>query len=153
MFYGGLPSLPRRFNFIDMSENYFEGKVLDYAPSNAFFWMNCLQNVSNQKTLEVCASFYAKTFDNFGQPNSTQPTTNDTPGKSNKKWIYIGRSVREPWVCFYINGVGLTHHQQGSHLALWPTSVWPCLAILAPLEDHISSFFHLLISKFSFPKF
>ena len=75
-----------------MSENYFEGKVLDYAPSNAFFWMNCLQNVSNQKTLEVCASFYAEkglTFDNFGQPNSTQPTTNDTPGKSNKKWIIL----------------------------------------------------------------
>lgn len=92
MFYGGLPSLSRRFSFIDMSQNYFEGRVRDYAPSNASFGMNCLQNVSNQRTLEVCASFYAEKglpFDNFGQPNSTRPTTNDTSGKSNKKWIIL----------------------------------------------------------------
>ena len=92
MFYGGLPSLPRRFNFIDMSGNYFEGRVSGYAPSNASFGTNCLQNMSNQRTLEVCASFYAErglTFDNFGQPNGIPPTSNGTSRKSNKKWIIL----------------------------------------------------------------
>ena len=92
MFYGGLPSLPRRFNFIDMSGNYFEGRVSGYAPSNASFGTNCLRNMSNQRTLEVCASFYTErglTFDNFGQPNGIPPTSNGTSRKSNKKWIIL----------------------------------------------------------------
>lgn len=94
MFYGGLPSLPRRFSFIDMSGNYFEGKVRDYAPSNASFGMNCLQNVSNQRTLEVCSSFYTErglTFDNFGLPNSTEAPAHDNSGKNKiaRKWIIL----------------------------------------------------------------
>ena len=92
MFYGGLPSLPRRFSFIDMFENYFEGKVRDYAPSNASFWMNCLQNVSNQKTLEVCASFYAEkglTFDNLDNPialNQLQMIPQERATKNGLYW-------------------------------------------------------------------
>ncbi|CAK9142555.1 unnamed protein product [Ilex paraguariensis] len=76
MFYGGLTSIIRRFSFIDLSMNYFEGKVPDYAHGNVSLNVNCLQNVSSQRTMVACASFYAErglTFDNFGLPNATQP--------------------------------------------------------------------------------
>ncbi|CAK9149607.1 unnamed protein product, partial [Ilex paraguariensis] len=86
MFYGDLTSIISRFSFIDLSGNYFQGKVPDYARSNASLTENCLQSVSSQRTAAECASFYAAkglTFDNFGQPNATQPPP--SPPKSNKK--------------------------------------------------------------------
>lgn len=89
LFYGGLTSLIRKFSFVDLSYNYFQGRVSDYARNNASLEQNCLQNVSNQRTSQECASFYSDrglTFDNFGQPNMTKP-----PAKkhSNRKWIIL----------------------------------------------------------------
>ncbi|KAI4295523.1 hypothetical protein L6164_035563 [Bauhinia variegata] len=87
MFYGGLTPVLIRFSFIDLSSNYFEGKVLDFMFNNASLDTNCLQNVSNQRTFEECASFYTKrglAFDNFGRPNSTE-----SGGKSNKNTIIL----------------------------------------------------------------
>ncbi|OAY29672.1 probable LRR receptor-like serine/threonine-protein kinase At2g16250 isoform X1 [Manihot esculenta] len=91
-FYGILKPILRRFSFVDLSGNYFEGKVPYYVPNNASLVSNCLQNVSNQRSLQECQSFYADRgliFDNFGLPNSTQPPAGDTKGKSNKKVIIL----------------------------------------------------------------
>ncbi|XP_060168407.1 probable LRR receptor-like serine/threonine-protein kinase At2g16250 [Lycium barbarum] len=85
MFYGNLPSLNRRFSFLDLSGNYFEGRLPDYARSNASINSNCLQNVSSQRSRSECASFYSErglSFDNFGEPNATEPLP---APKSNKK--------------------------------------------------------------------
>ncbi|XP_050232581.1 probable LRR receptor-like serine/threonine-protein kinase At2g16250 [Mercurialis annua] len=101
LFYGVLRPILRRFSFVDMSGNYFEGGVLDFVSENASLVSNCLQNVSNQRSLSECASFYAERgliFDNFGLPNSTQPSAEKSKGKSNKKVIILA-SV--------IGGVGL----------------------------------------------
>ncbi|KAL4302855.1 hypothetical protein GQ457_10G021500 [Hibiscus cannabinus] len=90
-FYGGLTTVLRRFKSIDLSGNYFEGMVLDYARDNAFLGSNCLQNVSNQRTLKQCVSFYAErglSFDNFGRPNSSEPPAPER-GSSNRRTIIL----------------------------------------------------------------
>lgn len=84
-FYGNLPSLNRSFSFLDLSGNYFEGKLPDYAQRNVSINSNCLQNVTSQRSRSECASFYSErglSFDNFGEPNATEPLP---AAKSNKK--------------------------------------------------------------------
>ncbi|GAB4837908.1 hypothetical protein Ancab_027433 [Ancistrocladus abbreviatus] len=86
-YYGNLTHILQRFSSIDLSGNYFEGKVPDYAPSSASLTANCLQSVPNQRTLESCASFYASkglTFDNFGAPTESQSSR-----KSHKRTIIL----------------------------------------------------------------
>ncbi|XP_022726003.1 probable LRR receptor-like serine/threonine-protein kinase At2g16250 [Durio zibethinus] len=90
-FYGGLTTVLGRFSSIDVSGNYFEGRVPDYVHDNASLSTNCLQNVSNQRTLTECVSFYAErglSFDDFGRPNSTEPSAPET-GKSNRRTIIL----------------------------------------------------------------
>ncbi|KAI5660960.1 hypothetical protein M9H77_20283 [Catharanthus roseus] len=85
LFYGNLTGVIRRFSFVDLSGNYFQGKIPDYVQSNVSVAENCLQNVSRQRTLGECTSFYSErglTFDNFGIPNATKPPP---PPKSKKK--------------------------------------------------------------------
>ncbi|XP_002509489.2 probable LRR receptor-like serine/threonine-protein kinase At2g16250 [Ricinus communis] len=92
LLYGFLNPILRRFSFVDLSGNYFEGKVLDLVPDNASLLSNCLQNVSNQRSLSECTSFYAERgliFDNFGLPNSTQPPAGESEGKSNRMVIIL----------------------------------------------------------------
>lgn len=97
MFYGSLTPILRRFSAIDLSENYFEGKVPEYLPTNISFASNCLQNVSRQRTLNVCTSFYLArglTFDNFGFPKATQPPLAEAPKKkSNRNAIILGSVI------------------------------------------------------------
>ncbi|KAL3515169.1 hypothetical protein ACH5RR_022071 [Cinchona calisaya] len=100
LFYGSLGSVIRRFSFTDLSGNYFQGRVPDYARSNVSFVGNCLQNVLNQRSSRECASFYAErglTFDNFGVPNATQPSSQ--PRKKSHRTIIILAAV--------LGGVGL----------------------------------------------
>ncbi|CAN1255746.1 Probable LRR receptor-like serine/threonine-protein kinase At2g16250 [Linum perenne] len=85
-FYGGLGPVLRRFRFIDLSGNYFQGPVPDYVLNNASLDRNCLRNVTKQKSLLDCSSFYFNlglTFDNFGLPNSTQPVVRKKKSKRN----------------------------------------------------------------------
>lgn len=94
MFYGVLTPLLGRFNVVDLSGNYFEGRIPTYERTNFSMDHNCLQNLSNQRTLEQCASFYAErglTFDNFGLPIPTPPPPPPVkkPGKSNRKVIIL----------------------------------------------------------------
>ncbi|GAB4853895.1 hypothetical protein Ancab_018103 [Ancistrocladus abbreviatus] len=95
-YYGNLTYVLRRFSSIDLSRNYFEGKVPDYVPSNTSLSANCLQSVANQRTLAECASFYASkglTFDNLGAP------TEAPSSKKNHKHTIILAAV--------LGGVGL----------------------------------------------
>ncbi|XP_020226991.1 probable LRR receptor-like serine/threonine-protein kinase At2g16250 [Cajanus cajan] len=91
-FYGGLTPALRRFGFVDLSNNYFEGKVLDFM-GNVSVSSNCLQNATNQRSTEECASFYAErglSFDNFGRPNTTKPSASSKDsGMSNKTKIIL----------------------------------------------------------------
>ncbi|GMJ12763.1 hypothetical protein like AT2G16250 [Hibiscus trionum] len=76
MFYGGLTTIVQRFSSTNLSGNYFEGRVPDYVSENASLSTNCLQNLSSQRTLTDCVSFYAErglSFDNFGSSNSSEP--------------------------------------------------------------------------------
>ncbi|GAV82147.1 LRR_1 domain-containing protein/Pkinase_Tyr domain-containing protein/LRRNT_2 domain-containing protein/LRR_4 domain-containing protein [Cephalotus follicularis] len=91
MFYGGLTPILRRFNLTDLSGNYFQGRVPEYLNKSSLI-SNCLQNVSNQRTLAECSSFYSErglTFDNFGQPNATTPPATESSGNSNRWWIIL----------------------------------------------------------------
>ncbi|XP_034927565.1 probable LRR receptor-like serine/threonine-protein kinase At2g16250 isoform X2 [Populus alba] len=79
-------------NFTDLSGNYFEGRVPDYVSGNASLVSNCLQNLSNQRSLLDCTSFYTEKgliFDNFGLPNSTQPPARENSGKSKRKVVIL----------------------------------------------------------------
>lgn len=93
LFYGDLTPVLGRFSFIDISSNYFEGPVPNYIGSNSSLDGNCLQNLSSQKTqktLTECSSFYSERgliFDNFGLPNSTQPSP--PAKKSHRYWIVL----------------------------------------------------------------
>lgn len=87
MFYGSLTPILTRFSAIDLSGNYFEGRIPEYLLANLSFVSNCLQNVANQRTLAVCTSFYSArglTFDNFGLPKATGPTQ-PPPAEESKK--------------------------------------------------------------------
>ncbi|MBA0771683.1 hypothetical protein Gotri_007169 [Gossypium trilobum] len=90
-FYGGLTTVLRRFSSTNLSGNYFEGRVPDYMLDNASLTSNCLQNVSNQRTLIECVSFYAEkglSFDNFGRPNATVPAAAES-GSNNRRVIIL----------------------------------------------------------------
>lgn len=96
-FYGNITPLLRKFKVVDLSGNYFQGTVPDFVLNNSSLGRNCLQNVSNQKTVTECASFYAEkglTFDNFGRTNSSQPTApKSSSGVSYRTIIIIATSV------------------------------------------------------------
>ncbi|KAF8032316.1 hypothetical protein BT93_D1281 [Corymbia citriodora subsp. variegata] len=92
LFYGNLTELLVGFSVIDLSKNYFEGKVPDFAKTNLSLDNNCLQNVSDQRTVGECTSFYAErglVFDNFGQPNANPPSAPETKKKSKRKKIIL----------------------------------------------------------------
>ncbi|CAK9326440.1 unnamed protein product [Citrullus colocynthis] len=92
LFYGSLMPVIERFSAVDLSGNYFEGRVPNFLPRDASLRSNCLQNVSSQRTLSDCSSFYTEkglSFDNFGKPNSIQPPLAEKSGKNNKRVIIL----------------------------------------------------------------
>ncbi|VVB09698.1 unnamed protein product [Arabis nemorensis] len=87
MFYGNLTLLLRRFRVVDLSRNYFEGKVPEFIPNNASLSNNCLQEAMNQRGLSDCTLFYSEkglTFDNFGRPEQKK--------KHNSPW-FRGKNI------------------------------------------------------------
>ncbi|CAL9223145.1 unnamed protein product [Arabidopsis halleri] len=93
-FYGEFTPVLRRFREVDLSGNYFEGKVPDYVTGeNVSVTSNCLQNERRQKPSAICAAFYKSRgldFDDFGRPNSTQPTSkNASSGISHRTVIIL----------------------------------------------------------------
>lgn len=57
LYYGNLTSSLGKFSSIDLSNNYFEGKVPEDSQKNANLTGNCLQG-ENQRSLEDCSLFY-----------------------------------------------------------------------------------------------
>ncbi|XP_077223325.1 leucine-rich repeat protein kinase family protein [Tasmannia lanceolata] len=94
LLYGSLTSQLERFSFIDLSGNYFQGRVPDGTSLNASVNDNCLQNVSNQKSLQDCQSFYAARGLNFNGIGPTHdPTSPPAQGDKNNqhlKFILLG---------------------------------------------------------------
>ncbi|KAJ8571045.1 hypothetical protein K7X08_038017 [Anisodus acutangulus] len=76
-FYGNLPRVViRRFSFLDLSDNYFQGEVTEYGQTNVSLDRNCLQRLESQRSTSECASFHDERgliFDNFGVPNAMEP--------------------------------------------------------------------------------
>ncbi|KAL8096961.1 putative LRR receptor-like serine/threonine-protein kinase At2g16250 [Apium graveolens] len=83
MFHGELMDVLRRFSVIDLSNNYFKGKVPEYARTSATLNRNCFRGESGQRSVAACATFYSKRklpFDYFGLPVNQPP-----PPKSDEK--------------------------------------------------------------------
>ncbi|KAI9200607.1 hypothetical protein LWI28_010481 [Acer negundo] len=80
--YGALNSSFGKFSSIDLSSNYFQGKVADYDGRNVTLDRNCLQALSNQRNSDDCRLFYKErglSFDDFSEPEA----------KRSRKWIFI----------------------------------------------------------------
>ncbi|CAH2051592.1 unnamed protein product [Thlaspi arvense] len=96
-FYGELTEILRRFKDMNISGNYFQGKVPNYAlRANVSVTRNCLQDVKGQKSLEVCSSFYKSRgldFDDFGRLNSTQPTSGKASSGISRRTVIILAAV------------------------------------------------------------
>jgi hypothetical protein len=78
-----------KFSLLDLSSNYFQGKILDANQSNVTVERNCLQMMPEQRSLEDCRKFYADkglTFDTIGAPEPTHPLPDS---KTNRRLIYI----------------------------------------------------------------
>ncbi|XP_062093255.1 probable LRR receptor-like serine/threonine-protein kinase At2g16250 [Humulus lupulus] len=89
LFYGGLTPGLRRFSSVDLSWNYLEGEVLN-TPANASIESNCFQNLSNQRTVSDCESFYAEKGLRYEPPSSAQPPAiPETRKKSNNRMKVI----------------------------------------------------------------
>ncbi|XP_040998307.1 probable LRR receptor-like serine/threonine-protein kinase At2g16250 [Juglans microcarpa x Juglans regia] len=79
--YGSLNLLPlRKFSLVDLSDNYFQGKVPDASQTTATLDGNCLQIVPGQRSLEDCRQFYNVRGLRFEAPETS---------KTNKRLIYI----------------------------------------------------------------
>uniref|UniRef100_A0A2P2Q2Y5 Lrr receptor protein kinase n=1 Tax=Rhizophora mucronata TaxID=61149 RepID=A0A2P2Q2Y5_RHIMU len=92
MLYGTLPSLFGNFCLIDLSGNYLQGAGPNGSTVNFRPDRNCLQGVSNQRSLEDCRLFYAKRgigFNDFRAPESIQPPLPEPASNRSRSWIYI----------------------------------------------------------------
>ncbi|KZV52638.1 putative LRR receptor-like serine/threonine-protein kinase [Dorcoceras hygrometricum] len=96
LFYGNLTPFIRRFRFIYISGNFFEGPVPVYAHGNTSLIRNCLRNMASQRNVTECASFYADrnlVFDNFGDPIVTTPPLPPQSKKKSHKSVIIFASI------------------------------------------------------------
>ncbi|GMJ15404.1 hypothetical protein like AT2G16250 [Hibiscus trionum] len=91
LFFGTLNFSFGRFKSIDISGNYFQGKVVDDSGRNATVDKNCLQ-APNQRSSDDCRLFYTErglSFDNFGEENGIQPPAAEYRSENRKRWIFI----------------------------------------------------------------
>ncbi|CAI0436178.1 unnamed protein product [Linum tenue] len=92
LLYGALSSQFDNSSSVDLSGNYIQGKVVNggRTPRNVVLSLNCLEAVSDQRSLEDCRMFYSRrglSFDDFGAP---LPSQEFNPRRSrSKQWIYI----------------------------------------------------------------
>uniref|UniRef100_A0A7N0TZH1 Uncharacterized protein n=1 Tax=Kalanchoe fedtschenkoi TaxID=63787 RepID=A0A7N0TZH1_KALFE len=92
LFYGGLVCRLGQFSVVDLSGNYFAGKVPSGAMNHTIFFRNCLQSVGSQRSFEDCRLFYAQrglSFHNFEASSPVQPPFPEPSPKSNKLLAYV----------------------------------------------------------------
>lgn len=85
--YGNLTSSLSTFRSIDLSSNYFQGKVPEDSQKNVTLTKNCLQ-MENQRSLEDCRLFYAGRGLIFY--NNMSPESTERDSKNKKKFILVG---------------------------------------------------------------
>ncbi|KAI9113125.1 hypothetical protein K1719_015650 [Acacia pycnantha] len=90
LFYGYLSTSFKKFRIIDLSSNYFQGKVPDYGLSNITLDTNCLILSPNQRSFGDCALFYAQRSLIFvgAQEPATSPLAK-AESRNNKRVIFI----------------------------------------------------------------
>lgn len=91
LLYGNLSSWPWRLRSVDLSRNYFQGRVSQSRGNNATLTQNCLQ-LPNQRSSDDCTLFYAQrglTFDNFGDQKPVSPPVSESEPGSKKRLIFI----------------------------------------------------------------
>ncbi|KAL6215879.1 hypothetical protein ACLB2K_015305 [Fragaria x ananassa] len=92
LLYGNLTYPLAKYGSIDLSGNFFQGKVLEDSQSNATLTTNCLQLGPSQRSLPVCRQFYEKrglAFDDFGAPEPSQPPLLEPESKRKNRLKYI----------------------------------------------------------------
>ncbi|XAR61759.1 Non-specific serine/threonine protein kinase [Bertholletia excelsa] len=89
--FGNLTSLFPVFDFIDLSNNYFQGSVPDNLRNNILVAGNCLNSFPKQRNLRDCEVFYDSIGLPFGKipspPGSSEPTSKS---KKQEKYIMMG---------------------------------------------------------------
>lgn len=92
LLYGNLTFPVGKFVSIDLSGNFFQGKVLEDSQSNDTLTGNCLQIVPNQRSLQDCRQFYEERkliFDDFGALEPAQPPFLEPESKSKNRLTFI----------------------------------------------------------------
>lgn len=161
MFYGNLTLLLRRFQVVDLSGNYFEGKVPDFVPTNASLSNNCLQGPKNQRNLSDCTLFYSNkglTFDNFG--TSEEKKSPKSSWLSHRKMVIlaaVGGSILVMLILILLpitvslcvrrrNRSSTSNHPRGRHNGVGPLPLDETL----PSREGVSINFASLGSSFSY---
>lgn len=85
MLYGNLTFSLSKFSWIDLSSNYFQGKLPEHSQGNVTVTKNCLQ-MDNQRSWQDCRLFYAERRLPFDDP---MPPELESDSKSNKRLIFI----------------------------------------------------------------
>ncbi|KAK4276583.1 hypothetical protein QN277_014713 [Acacia crassicarpa] len=90
LFYGYLSTSFKKFRIIDLSSNYFQGRVPDYGLSNVTLDTNCLLLSQSQRSFGDCALFYAQRSLIFvGAPEPTTSPLAKAESRNNKRVIFI----------------------------------------------------------------
>ncbi|XP_028757710.1 probable LRR receptor-like serine/threonine-protein kinase At2g16250 [Neltuma alba] len=90
LFYGYLNTSFTKFRIIDLSSNYFQGKVPDHGLSNITLDTNCLIMGPKQRNSRDCTQFYAKRNLIFigAQEPAASPSA-EAESRKNKRVIFI----------------------------------------------------------------
>ncbi|XP_050126209.1 probable LRR receptor-like serine/threonine-protein kinase At2g16250 [Malus sylvestris] len=92
LLYGNLTFPVGKSVSVDLSDNFFQGKVVEDSLSNGTLTGNCLQIVPNQRSLQDCRQFYEErslTFDDFGVLQPAQPPFLEPKSKSKNRLTFI----------------------------------------------------------------
>ncbi|CAN6682682.1 unnamed protein product [Malus baccata var. baccata] len=92
LLYGNLTFPVGKSVSVDLSDNFFQGKVVEDSLSNGTLTGNCLQIVPNQRSLQDCRQFYEErslTFDDFGVLQPAQPPFLESKSKSKNRLTFI----------------------------------------------------------------
>ncbi|XP_009364799.2 LOW QUALITY PROTEIN: probable LRR receptor-like serine/threonine-protein kinase At2g16250 [Pyrus x bretschneideri] len=92
LLYGNLTFPVGKSVSVDLSDNFFQGKVFEDSQSNSTLTGNCLQMVPNQRSLQDCRQFYGErslTFDDFGVLQPAQPSFLEPKSKSKNRLTFI----------------------------------------------------------------
>ncbi|XP_054795769.1 probable LRR receptor-like serine/threonine-protein kinase At2g16250 [Prosopis cineraria] len=90
LFYGYLNTSFKKFRIIDLSSNYFQGKVPDHGSSNIILDTNCLIMSPKQRISRDCRLFYAqRSLIFFGAQEPAPSPLVEAESRNNKRVTFI----------------------------------------------------------------